>query len=61
MRAIQCEPPGSVRWLWQSTIPGTIVVPPASIDPHVAAIVDRAFVSSLGLIQADDAVLRRGC
>ena len=29
-RSIQCEPPGIVRWLWPSTMPGTIVDPPAS-------------------------------
>ena len=29
-RSIQCEPPGRVRWLCPSTIPGTIVAPPAS-------------------------------
>src|SRR5438093_11753204 len=44
-RAIQWLPPGIVRWLWQSTIAGTIVAPPASTTS--ASVVSAA---SLGRI-----------
>src|SRR5439155_1164270 len=44
-RAIQWLPPCIVRWLWQSTIAGTLVAPPAS--PPSASVVSAA---SLGRI-----------
>ena len=36
-RSIQWAPPGRVRWLWLSTIPGTIVDPEASTIVHVGS------------------------
>ena len=47
-RSIQCEPPGIGRWLWQSTRPGTIVVPPESTYSQSAG---RPPSSSVGRIQ----------
>src|SRR5215471_7013085 len=47
-RSIQCEPPGRVRWLWPSTRPGTIVVPPASTHSQPAG---RSPSSPVGRIQ----------
>ena len=49
MRSIQCAPPGRVKWLWQSTIPGTIVEPLASTTSAPAR---TGPASSLGRIHA---------
>lgn len=35
-RSIQCDPPGRVRWLCPCTMPGMIVLPPASTIPQAA-------------------------
>jgi hypothetical protein len=47
--SIQCDPPGRVRWLCPSTMPGMIVVPPVSTTSEPAA---TSPSSSAGLIHA---------
>ena len=50
IRSIQWAPPGRVTWLWQSTMPGTMVAPLASTTSRPSA-GPRSPSSSVGRIQ----------